>query len=382
MEEKLIEKILDEIIEEARTGEINCEFLIPICFNAKVLDDGTLKETTIKEEINGCMIPTLIIKNKEKVIKSIKDYLDEATKFYVRDYHLDDTLRKEKFIISSLLSNMLITDFTDFDQLFKRHHQFIKNDYFKDYVEPKIIGYSPTLKADISVQVKRQSIKEETPYAFAICIEKELEDGNKITYPLPLVRFGIANNKAYIYAVQEENNNIVKDKKIERILRKTGEGFDEKNEPRDPILYPENIYSVSPWALVALTISISLLEKEASIREIEAPSFLINRWNAPKISNKIWKDKYQKFVSNEKAKEILEKKRAEIEKEDERQRNISDKFIRNFLRLQNHFEHLEIDEYQFEKDASLHFHLGDVYRCNNTLLNELYFIYEENNKKL
>ena len=130
MEEKLIEKILDEIIEEARTGEINCEFLIPICFNAKVLDDGTLKETTIKEEINGCMIPTLIIKNKEKVIKSIKDYLDEATKFYVRDYHLDDTLRKEKFIISSLLSNMLITDFTDFDQLFKRHHQFIKNDYF------------------------------------------------------------------------------------------------------------------------------------------------------------------------------------------------------------------------------------------------------------
>lgn len=382
MEEKEIEKILDEIIEEAKTGEINCEFLVPICFDAKILDDGVLKETTITEEINGCMIPTLIIKNKDKVIKSIKSYLDEAEKFYSDDYHLDDTLFKEKFIIASLLSNMLINDFTDFDQLFRRHYQFIKNDYFNDYIEPKVIGYSPILKSDIIVQVKKQSIKEETPYAFSISIEKELEDGNKVSYPLPLVRFGIANDKAYIYAVQEENSNIVKDKKIERTLRKTGEGFDEKNEPRDPVLYPENIYSVSPWALVALTISISLLEKEANIREIEAPSFLINRWNAPKISYKIWKEKYQRFVSSEKAKEILEMKRQVIEEEDERQRNISDKFIRNFLRLSNHFEHIEIDEYQFEKDASLHFHLGEVYKCNNTLLNELYFVSEEKDKKL
>lgn len=358
----------DEIIKEAATGYVDCGFFVPICFSTKELIDGKICEITKAKDFNNTMIPSLLIKNRENLTNSILSYLEVAEEFYKDDPRVSDSSNKSKYIIASLLANTLVTDFNDLNELFVRGKNFILDNSLNNFIESKNIGYSNLLKSNIIVTLEKQSIVEETPYGINIKLE---DDFNNTIYEFPTIRYGISENKAYIYAIQGRNK-VNNDKKVERILRKVGEGFDEQGTLRDPITHPENLYSISPWSLVALSIVIPLIKNYSHVDEFIAPYFLVNRWNAVELSYEILKEKYKGEMSNPKVASVIARKANQVEKHDPIQRNITDKFIRSFRRLAHHFSNISIDSFPLEMDSALHFTVGDDYHCNNTLLNEVY----------
>ena len=364
-----IEQIFfEEIIKEAATGYIDCGFFVPICFSTKELVNGQIREITNAKSFDNTMMPSLVIQDRQQLTNDIASYLEVAKNFYQLDPRVNDSNNKSKYIIVSLLANTLVTDFTDLSKLFKRHTNFILDDSLIDFVEGKNIGYSDMLKSNIIVSLDKQSVVEETPYGINIRLEDDL--GNTI-YDFPTIRYGISDNKAYIYAIQGEKHAIT-NKKIERILRKVGEGFDEKGSEKDPISNPENLYSINPWSLVALSIAIPLIKNYSSVDEFIAPYFLINRWNAVEISYQILSEKYKNQMSSLKVKSFIERKREQVESHDTVQRNITDKFIRSFRRLDHHFDNITIESFQLDIDSSLHFKVDGECKCNNTLLSHVY----------
>lgn len=357
-----------EIIKEAGTGYIDCGFFVPICFSTKELVNGQICEIINAKSFDNTMIPTVLIKDRQQLTNDIVSYLAVAKDFYQLDPRVKDSNNKSKYIITSLLANTLVSDFEDLSQLFKRHTNFILDDSLIDFVGGKNIGYSDTLKSNVIVSLDKQSIVEETPYGINIRLEDEL--GNTL-YQFPTIRYGISDNKAYIYAIQGKSN-ATNNKKIERILRKVGEGFDEKGSEKDPISNPENLYSINPWSLVALSIAIPLIKNYSNVDEFVVPYFLVNRWNAVEISYQILKEKYKNQMSSPKVKKFIDRKKEQVESHDTIQRNITDKFIRNFRRLDHHFSNINIESFQLELDSSLHFKVDNECKCNNVLLSELY----------
>lgn len=353
----------DEIMTEASTGKIDCGFLIPICFDTKILKGTELESVTEAKYFYNVMTPTIIIKNEDQFNKSMSRYLDLASAFYSSDIRVADSSNQGKYILSSCLVNALPGDFNDISELFKRYSNFVSDSSLVDFLETKSIGYSSILKSNINVTLEKQSIVEETPYAFHI----ELVDDEEKKYTLPDVRFGISDGKCYIYAIQNMDNDS-KDKSIERRMRKVGEGFDEKNSSRDPVSEPENLYSVGPWDLLSLATVIPLIKSYANIDEFVAPYFLVNRWNAVEISYQLLTEKYKDDLDNSVVKKRLEK----VKSHDSVQRNITDKFIRSFRRMAHHFSNIEIDAFPLEMDSALHFKVGDELNCNNSLLTEVY----------
>ena len=294
-----IEQIFfEEIIKEAATGYIDCGFFVPICFSTKELVNGQIREITNAKSFDNTMIPSLVIQDRQQLTNDIASYLEVAKNFYQLDPRVNDSNNKSKYIIVSLLANTLVTDFTDLSKLFKRHTNFILDDSLIDFVGGKNIGYSDMLKSNIIVSLDKQSVVEETPYGINIRLEDDL--GNTI-YDFPTIRYGISDNKAYIYAIQGKKHAIT-NKKIERILR----------------------------------------------------------------------EKYKNQMSSLKVKSFIERKREQVESHDTVQRNITDKFIRSFRRLDHHFDNITIESFQLDIDSSLHFKVDSECKCNNALLSEVY----------
>lgn len=353
----------DEIIKEAALGKIDCGFLIPICFDTKILKNNELERKTNAKYFYNVMSPTLIIKNEEKLNQSMINYINLAKKFYSQDVRLLDSPNPEKYILSSCLVNALPGDFNDISNLFERYSNFIMDSSLNDFFKTQNIGYSDILKSSINVTLQKQSIVEETPYAFRM----ELISDDNQKYILPDVRFGISDGKCYIYAIQNMDKDC-KNKSIERRMRKVGEGFDEKNSSKDPILEPENLYSVGPWDLISLAIAIPLIKNYSDVNEFVAPYFLVNRWNAVEISYQLLTEKYNKDLNNP----IIQKRLEKIKNHDIIQRNVTDKFIRSFRRMEYHFDNIEVDSFPLEMDSTLHFKVGEDVICNNSLLTEIY----------
>ena len=359
----------DQIIKEAATGYVDCDFFMPICFGTKELINNELHDITNAKYFSNSMIPTLIIKDREKLNSSITRYVDLAKEFYNDDFRLEDVSNKEKYIITSLLSNVLVNDFNDLNNLFERHSSFLEDKSLEEFQSPVNLGYVDKLKSNLIVEITKQSIVEETPYGMEISLQDE---NDEIIYRFPTIRFGIDNNKVYIYAVQQDD--VIENKKIERLLRKVGEGFDEKNSEKDEIENPENLYSVSPWSLVALSIFIPIIKNYTNIDEFVAPYFLINRYNAVEISYEILKEKYKDNMDDVRIRAMIDKKENAVNSHDELQRNITDKFIRNFRRLDHHFGNIDVDMFPLEQDSMIHFKVGNELECNNSLLKEAYSV--------
>ena len=96
-------------------------------------------------------------------------------------------------------------------------------------------------------------------------------------------------------------------------------------------------------------------------RHIVVPNMLPVRWNS-KMG--VLERKYDlgKISDNEKIKE--EDKILDIQK------NLTQTFIRTFLRLTHHYEGMNVTSLPMELDSDLHISLSDNLEANNTLLEE------------
>lgn len=186
----------------------------------------------------------------------------------------------------------------------------------------------------------------------------------KEKYIFPKIKLGIHNNKAYIYAIQnkeQEKTNYVK--KINRKLYKVNENLENDYEE-------DNLKDITPSFVVALNICLSYL-KDIGIEEILVPNVLIERWNAKSMAIMI-KAK-QKHLTLTEIKE-------ELDKQNNIWININEKLIRTFRRLEYHHESINITSEPFLIDSYLHIEINDYNKCNNPLLEDTFNVFEQTTK--
>lgn len=368
----------DEIINEASTGRVDCFFMMNLLFSTYLKEENKTIEGK-KDDDGRYLIPTLVIKNKENFNKLLTEYLVLAkskydlTKYY-EALEFDDIENPEhiinKLILTTLWANATYDDFNWSEEFLRKQILFLKDNTFSEYNEPTIIGYSEMLGGYLEIENIPEPILNETPTSLKISL---IEPETNERYTFPLVRYGIKDDKCYIYAVQKNkkfdvDNNFKK--KVNRRLFKIGENFDTKNDTYEN--YKEgNLKDVSASFVVASNIVLGLLSSKG-INDIVVPSILIERWNA-KEKNIVLRSKKE-----EKPKEYIETNKDE---HNGIQSNLTEKLLRTFLRIISHNNTFEVIAYPFDIDSSLHIRTCSELDCNNSLLNETFLIGEKVNSK-
>lgn len=339
----IIDIFYNEIVPEAKNGKIDCGFLYNVIFNTITPN----KSFYVEKEDTDLQIPTLYISNKESFDNLLVEYVENAFPLYDKNYY-DNEHDYIKALIVFLITNMTIEEFINPTNYIRKRIDFIKN--------------KPT-------NTNEFHSFEETPYSLKFKVNDNV---------LPTIRFGISNETVYIYAIQNEKNSTL-DKKFNRALYKINENFDTTNESYDNINDYENLTGVSPSAVVVATLAISYFSN-LGYDKINITSFLPIRYNAKvttykyKISRMVNKGDYSKNSINTLLSE-QEKNTYDI------QRNISDKLVRTFRRLDNHFNNINISSYPFDVDSNLHLTLNEEIQCNNPFLYDLFICGNNNTKR-
>ena len=375
---KDINVFYDEIINEASTGRVDCFFMMNLLFSTYTREENKTIEAK-KNDDGRYLIPRLVIKNKDNFNKLLTEYLVLARKKYDLSIYQDELTFADvenyeqvinKIILTTLWANATYDDFSESEEFLRKQIAFLKDETFSEYEEPTIIGYSETLGGYVEVENIKETILNETPYSLKISV---IEPETNERYTFPLVRYGIEDNKCYIYAVQknkkyDEENKFKK--KVNRRLFQIGENFDTKNDTYEN--YGEgNLKDVSASFVVASNIALGLLASKG-ITDVVVPSILIERWNA-KETGIIVKSKRE-----ENSQEYIDLNKEEHNKI---QNNLTEKLLRTFLRIVSHNKTFNVTAYPFDIDSSLHIKTSEELDCNNTLLNETFLIGEKVNSK-
>ena len=368
----------DEIINEASTGRVDCFFMMNLLFSTYIREENKTIEAK-KNDDGRYLIPRLVIKNKDNFNKLLTEYLALARKKYDLSIYQDELTFADvenyeqvinKIILTTLWANATYDDFSESEEFLRKQIAFLKDETFSEYEEPTIIGYSETLGGYVEVENIQETILNETPNSLKISV---IEPETNERYTFPLVRYGIEDNKCYIYAVQknkryDEENKFKK--KVNRRLFQIGENFDTKNDTYEN--YGEgNLKDVSASFVVASNIALGLLASKG-ITDVVVPSILIERWNA-KETGIIVKSKRE-----ENSQEYIDSNKEEHNKI---QNNLTEKLLRTFLRIVSHNKTFNVTAYPFDIDSSLHMRTSPELDCNNSLLNETFLIGEKVNSK-
>ncbi len=368
----------DEIINEASTGRVDCFFMMNLLFSTYIREENKTIEAK-KNDDGRYLIPRLVIKNKDNFNKLLTEYLALARKKYDLSIYQDELTFADvenyeqvinKIILTTLWANATYDDFSESEEFLRKQIAFLKDETFSEYEEPTIIGYSETLGGYVEVENIQETILNETPNSLKISV---IEPETNERYTFPLVRYGIEDNKCYIYAVQK-NKRYDEENKFKKIVNRRlfqiGENFDTKNDTYEN--YGEgNLKDVSASFVVASNIALGLLASKG-ITDVVVPSILIERWNA-KETGIIVKSKRE-----ENSQEYIDSNKEEHNKI---QNNLTEKLLRTFLRIVSHNKTFNVTAYPFDIDSSLHIKTSEELDCNNTLLNETFLIGEKVNSK-
>ncbi len=340
----ILDIFYNEIVPEASRGNIECYFRYNILFETNILGNQN-----VADGLEDTSIPVLNIKDKAKFDSLLEKYVEKCLTFY--DYSEEPDLKdKIKKTLALLWSNATYEDFNDPINFLRKRIAF-----FDFSLEPKEV-YISSLESNLSLSLNKSNLENETPYY----LSTELSNGTD-KYFLPNIYFGIDSNKAYIYAIQNKgkNDNNFYQKRLKRTLYSLDYPLDVKNETF--LNYDVgNLKDVTPSFLLALNILMGVLKQE-NIQDIVAISFLPSRWNSKVISHDIRRS-YKKLDDNE---------FAELRNEHLRiQSNLTEKFIRTFLRLCFHNSGLNVSSYP-DLDFNLELKLNDG-ECNNLILAETF----------
>lgn len=336
-----MDKLIDLFFEQCETGRVQIDdFFYNIHF-------------TINHSLND-NVPVITVKNMELFYNYIKQFIS-----LFNLSQKEDILKKLVY----LFSNLSFSDFNNIESYVKRNIDFVQNRLF----ENKNISF-----LDQQIEVSTREYYQESPYCFTINITNGVDK-----YELPIISYGISNNVCYIFAVQDKNldKNNCYNKKIKRLLYKINSGVydvesvEYKNyKENGSSYYPENISDVSPSAVLSLSIFLKQLS-DLGITKIKVVPFLPIRYNAKKEA---YKRKINYLIKKDNL-SITEQKEIEQKYLDEHlriQNNLTQKFLRNFFRINYHFPNVEIYSSPFEIDEYLNINLSSFTK-NDDILSEM-----------
>lgn len=359
-----LQKVFEELIKEASNGKVIIDDEIwPIAFNTKILEENKTYET----ENN---FSTLIIKNKNEFFKLLRKYLKLEIKKNRKtpNFYKDINRNKIKWLMAYLFVNASLSDFLDPNEYIRREISFLEDDTFNFLDKGIELDMEKFLNSKLIIKKEISPTTMETPNKIVLSLVKKIND-EEVEYSLPSIYYGIDNDICYIYSIlsPKPKKNISEletkyDKKINRLLYKLNSGIEETKEYFDykegiSDYYPEgNITDVTHSFVLSLSIFLGLL-KSKNINKVKVVPYLPVRYASRYITAKEKQDK-------EKQLELLERN-------NEIQTNITNKFIRTFLRLSSQDKSISIESYPYEVDDYLTIKLNKQNNISNELLSDV-----------
>lgn len=344
----MIEKIFyEEIVPECSSKKLVIgDFSPTIFFDVNILGEST--DTFLKDEINPN--PIIVISNKEEFNKALNEYVLAGINFYYDGVITHDNV---KSLIAYVFSNATVEDLVNpvlFLKLRKTFFDYIPSD---KNINKEVLGY------DGKITINKLKPYLEAPLSF--CFEINSEEHK---YALPNIIFGINNDTAYIYAIQNkflENNPLRK--KINRKLFKINADF---TDDSDSEIF--NAKDVSMPFVASAIIFIDYL-KCLGIQKIVVPVNMPIRYNSHFES-------YKRRIDYAKVKytddEFLSYK-DKLDKENEVYGdNTIMKLIRTFNRVSRAGNVLKINKYPFTYDSKMYLSINKEGIFYNDFCNELY----------
>ena len=323
----------------------------------------------------------LCIQDKEKLINSLYEYM----KIMLSN---DSSINKQniydkiKYYLTLLWVNATYEDLRNPVRFIQKYIDFNNNPLFEDE-----FTYASNIEslndADIDVIIKREPANMETPYSFNAQINL-FDNGKENNYYLPSICYGVSGDICYIYSIQNSGmfaSNPGFEKKIKRLLYKMNENvssheneyfkeykrLEKQGNHMEDEFYPENISDVSVSAILALTVFMDSLN-DMNIKNIKVVPFLPIRYKNRKSE---YEKKYQLKLKQLKVDEIKELKQNLEEKRLLIQSNLTNKFIRDFMRLKHHFNGIDILSYPMEVDEYLSININNMECHNNKLIENI-----------
>lgn len=198
MEKELFD-IFFEIVEGAKIGKIpTALFYVQAGFETEIKDRFS--------NVSGDGNHILYIDDFNQFMNTLKRYFE----IVMNTDHMWFRVSEEKnhsylrINLVYLLANMTPQDFQKPTEFVNRYIEFLND---RTFSQPMTMEYAP-LDCKIHIERKEQPAGQETPYALSVTMEKEYPEG-VAHYTLPLIRYGVANNQLYLYAIQGKNNSDV-----------------------------------------------------------------------------------------------------------------------------------------------------------------------------
>lgn len=293
------------------------------------------KKVIITPRIHEEYIPELTINDVDVFEKNLRTYLDAVRFTDIKSTKMDER-HNDRYFMFNVWKNATWSDFQNPEKFILRYAGFIKDQTFSEFDDLTPIGkFGGSM---VMAQRYQDDYGFETPYVMHLSLTN-----GKYIYNLPWIRYGISQNKfgdklAYIYAIQrmEPSKDEAYNEEVKKAINGVNTGV-------------KKYRNVTPSAIAALGIFMGMLEAEG-IKGIKAPDFLIGR--------------YGRFVG------------AKTEEETDRiQTNLTEKFLRNFLRLDNQLDNFRVEPIGVnEFNSFLCMSLDPFNGCQNQALEQLYGI--------
>ena len=344
-----------ELIEEAKDGKVIIgDIEWPIGFNTQIYKYSSVVRKCINENNISC----LIIKDEDFFFDTLEKYISRELE--VNRKCINFFKDKEKNVVKTLMAYLFVNatteDFLNPIEYMRRCIDFLDDNTF-DYLNEKAyfdLGDN-FFCSKLCIKNSFQSIMMETPKKIELSIVKG--DNLDIEYRLPTISYGFSDDKkgnktCYIYSLlnPKEKKNMTEEeikfnKKIGRVLYKINAGVvGGEDEFTD-------VSQVSPSAVLSLMIFLSLLSNE-DIHDIKAVPYLPLRYLSRDIMAKL----------DDGNDELIERNKRI-------QDNVTNRFIRTFLRASYHLSDSDVTLFPYQLDEFLHFKLGNNLDTQNNLLN-------------
>ena len=296
-----------------------------------------------KSNATDTLAPEVQIPNFDTFIEELETYLSVASKFYADDQEYFDLTDNgfSKKLISDLFASATNFDINNIVPYIKTRTALLQNPIPTEAFEIGQINNST-----IGAKIKKNRSNLEGPYNIEFFATNKNE-----TYPLPSITFGIADNDVYVYAVKyfdSKQTDPVTKKTIHSIVdgkpvldtkfkQETNDFFHGNTRNSHAKGVERNI---SPNALVSLSLFLSLF-KDAGTNQIIAPNFMPIRYETNRSAIE------QRALKNHLSIED------QIEKHNNDQNNITNKFMYLLSRYNHHFPECEMEYDEIKEEMRM-----------------------------
>lgn len=376
--EQILKIFYEEIIPQAVNGKIEIITSrsenkldidsFSICFNTRIINDG-------KEFYENDEVPLLLIKDKNKFdeylfnyISIYNDYLNNLNTNKLDMLYPKDSYENYKYLLALTFFNASPSDFNNPVEYLKNRINFILDETFNKYKNYENISNIEEWDSLIECKILDNYPSLESPHSLSFRIRR-----NDDVFELPKITYGISNNIAYVYAVQNKKNKELEtyQKKINRNLYSFNKGIVDRKEYyeyKSSDYYAENITDVSMSSLLSITLFLKLL-KENNINNIVVVPYLPLRYFEKRITTQ----RSLKPLELVYGKEIIESKNKELnDKRDFNQNNMTNKMLRSFRRVLYQLGNGKIIM-PFEVSEFMHIEINDNLKLHDNILNKIYF---------